>query len=161
MVVMTIGFFSWGLSAPPLDELWRLGVELEMGERGPLVRRERALVERSLQRHPQLAQNWLDGAATGFISRHHAGLVEIGYAYLVRSKSGHAILEVSLAPRQEGPVKVQARSGDATAQGELVPERPWSWRLPATGAYPELVEVIVQRDSKRPPLVVVRLAEAR
>jgi hypothetical protein len=160
VAVTTVAFFAWGLATPPLDELRRLHIELETGERGPLQVRERTLIEKSLQRYPDLAAAWLDGRAVGIISRHEGGLVDNGYAYLIRSKASRAMLEVSLAVGQEPGATVSARVGDRHVGGTLVAERPWRWPL-VGGTHAELVEVLITSDrQKRPPPVLVRVLEA-
>jgi hypothetical protein len=160
VALTSIAFFAWGLATPPLDRLRRLQAELESGERGPLHAAERSLIERSLRDYPELAAAWLDGRSLGIVSRHESGLVDNGYAYLVRDSKRASTIEVTLTPGQKRGATVSARMGDRKAKGVLEAEQPWRWAIPG-GAEATLVEILIEPvGGKKPPPVVLQLREA-
>ena len=79
-----VAFFAWGLRTPALDKVWRLQLELMLGDRVELTGTERQLLQDTLERYPGLADHMLDGAACGLISAHVGGTVDAGHAYAVR-----------------------------------------------------------------------------
>jgi hypothetical protein len=160
VAAMSVAFFAWGLSTPPLDRLRQLEAELEAGERGALHPAERALLEKSLKRYPELAATWLDGARVRIISRHEGGLIDKGYAYLVKRAGEVATLEVSLTPGQKHGVTVSARVGEQKSRAVVEPDRPWLWKV-GRASEAELVELVIDSNGrKKPTPVLVRVLEA-
>ena len=92
-------FFAWGLSAPDLERVWRLHLDLKIGDRPALTASERRLFQDVLTRHPQLARMVEDEAA-GILSRHRQGRVDHDYAYLLKTRPEQARLldEVCTGP---------------------------------------------------------------
>jgi hypothetical protein len=156
-------FFAWGAATPLLDDVWRLQIELDLGERPPLERSELRTLERALARYPGLAAALLGGAGTGAISANEQGVVTNGYLYLVRTGAAQGLLEVEIADGEVAPLGVTVRAGDSGAAGEVAPDQRFAWRLP-DGPFPQVVEVKLDEepDSQRrvPRAVRVHLAEA-
>lgn len=142
-------FLGWGLATPPLDTAWRLQVELEVGERGPLTEREFAVLQATLLRHPALADALLDGAGAGLVGANAGGAVDVDHAYLVRRSAGEpGLLEV--ASERGEPIAVAARTRDASRGGPSGPGAAFTWLLPGDGPFPQLVEVRIG-DGRGPP----------
>jgi hypothetical protein len=161
-LVAAVAFFAWGLRPPPLEEVWRIQTELEVGTRGTLTDRELALFQDVLRRHPETAESLLAGAPHGLISASHSGRVEIGYAYLLRHRADRpVILRVTpcVAQRQPHTTEVHARVRSESASGVANADKPFEWSPPEDGPLPQLIEV---RVSGEPPLPVsVELVERR
>ena len=166
VLALTAVFLGWGLSTPALDQIWRLQVGLETG-RGPgLTPAEFDLFQATLTRHPALAESLLAERETGIISAHTAGVVDVGWAYLVRrTSSERPFLRVLAAVPTSDPPLVQARTMGAWGTKPARADSAFTWRLPDTGPFPQLVEVRVEeppgRRGKRGAVpVLVTLAEA-
>ncbi|HZA14210.1 MAG TPA: hypothetical protein VE618_06930 [Myxococcaceae bacterium] len=154
-------FLAWGLRPAPLDQLWRIQGELDLGSRGPLSDRELALFEDTLRRHPQLADALLEEAPSGLISASESGRVSIGYAYLIRARAdGPAVLRVTTAGASaDEPMEIRVRAGGATASGVARANAPFEWEPPREGGGPQLIEL---RFGGEPPSPVnVELVERR
>ena len=142
VVVATVGFFTWGLRRPRLEEVWRLDIELGLGTRPPLSGSEMRRLQETLVDHPELAGFLAEDQHAGIFSAHDHGRVEGEYAYLVRRSAPPVELVVSYAgARRRGAVAVSARTGRARAEGVALRDRPFAWRLPDDGPFPQLVEV--------------------
>ncbi len=141
-------FLVWGLGTPPLDEVWRM--QIEMGLRGvePLTPREFRLLQTTLRRYPALANNMLEDADAGLISANQDGVVDIGYAYLVRKDAGApARLQVQAI---SDTVRLGVRTLTASAEGGARPDSVYRWQVPNEGPFPQLIEVRLtgQRTSR-------------
>ena len=155
-------FLAWGFRPAPLDQLWRIQAELDLGSRDALSNRELALFEGTLRRHPQLADALLEEAPSGLISASESGRVSIGYAYLIRRRAdGPAVLRVTPVAdaSAEESVAIQARAGGATASGVARANAPFEWEPPREGAVPQLIELRFGGEAPSP--VNVELVERR
>lgn len=163
---VAMAFFAWGFATPPLETAWRLQVELMVGRRGPLRDDELVLLQGVLARDPALARSMLDGASAGLISANARGLVENGYAYVLR-QSADAPAELEVTPAGlalDKPVTVQVRLASGIQKtAEATTAAPFATTLPGDGRFPQLVEVRVlgrkkaNNKTKRPRPVSVRL----
>lgn len=149
-------FFAWGLATPRLDEVWRLAIQLRLGERPALSGSEFRHLQDALVDHPELADYLAQNDHAGILSAHEDGRVEGAYAYLVRrapTDPGH--LEVVFAgSEQRGWVEVRARTALDSEQGRAVPGTAFSWTLPDGEPFPQLVEILlrsgdVERNGKK------------
>ncbi|HZA52556.1 MAG TPA: hypothetical protein VE549_17550, partial [Myxococcaceae bacterium] len=149
------------LRAPPLDQLWRVHTELDLGSRGALSNHERALFEGALRRHPELADALLEEAPSGLISASESGRVTIGYAYLIRRRADRpAVLRVTTADASaDEPMEIRVRAGGATASGVARANAPFEWEPPREGALPQLIELRIGGEAPSP--VNVELVERR
>lgn len=138
-VVGSASFFLWGWSTPLLDHVGRIELELKVGRRPPLDARELAQVQEALCRHPQIAEDWLGGATIGLISAHPRGLVDAGYAYVVRmpSAASQPIVIERLAGETRKKIVVRGRTRDDSTEGEAT----LSWTPPQHGDCPTLIEL--------------------
>ncbi|HZN93543.1 MAG TPA: hypothetical protein VFB81_12605 [Myxococcales bacterium] len=141
-VAAAAAFFAWGAATPGLQRVWRLQVELEIGKRPPLKAKERALFQETLERYPTLADALLDGTPAGAISAHEQGLVESGYAYVVRKDAaGARAIRLSAPPGATAPVALELRGPWGVEKATLDPARPFLWALREEGPFPQLLEV--------------------
>lgn len=137
-----VAFFAWGAVTPRLQRVWRMQVELEIGKRPPLKPKERALLQETLVRYPDLADALLDGKRSGVISAHEQGQVESGYAYLVRKDpAGARAIRLSAPPDATGPVALELRGPWGVQAATLALDRPFRWALREEGPFPQLLEV--------------------
>lgn len=135
-------FFAWGLVTPDLDVAWRLEIELKLGRAQRLAGAERRLLQGILLRHPAVAEDLLDGARAGIISRQEAGWVALPYAYLIRTDAA-ALQRVRLwaSASKRDPIRVCVEAAGAEACGEAGVDAPFVWELPVRGPFPQLIEV--------------------
>jgi hypothetical protein len=159
-VGMGLAFFGWGVRKPPLEEVWRMQTELELGTRGALSDRELRLFQDVLQRHPELAESLLAGASHGAVSASNSGQVEIGYAYLVRRRADPPVVlrvrSSGTSARADLP-EVRVRVLQQSASGAARADTPFEWTPPGEGPFPQLIEVRVSGEP--PPPITVDLVE--
>lgn len=139
----TVAFFAWGLQTPPLDEVWRMDVELALGLRPALSGRERGLLQASLVRHAALGEYLIEDKHAGIFSANVDGYVEGKYAYLIRlhpDDPGHVTVSYA-GTRDPGAVKVRVRTATAKTEGQALSSAPFVFELPSDGPFPQLVEV--------------------
>ena len=148
-----ISFFAWGLATPPLDEVWRIQLELELGESGPLSAREFGLLQDTLRRYPALADNMVEDGVAGPVSANRDSVFDLGYAYLVRKRS-EAPGKLQVTAIDDDPVEVEVRTLTASASGETRRDATYTWQVPNDGPFPQLVEVRLAGEHKsgfKPP----------
>jgi hypothetical protein len=143
VVIATAAFFTWGLARPRLEEAWRLDIELGLGKRPPLSKAEMGRLQATLVAHPAVAEFLSEDKHAGVFSANDDGKIEGDYAYLVRQQaSDPGVLSVTYAgARKKGAVSVSARTLHAHANGGVRRFKPWTWRLPDDGPFPQLVEI--------------------
>jgi hypothetical protein len=149
-------FFLWGASTPLLDHVGRIELELKIGRRAPLDARELALVQRALCRHPKIAEDWLEGAEIGLVSANQRGVVDNGYAYLVRMPSAAArSVSVGRYAGDDRPgVRVRGRTRDDSTTGEA----PLTWTPPQHRDCPTLIELVATTAGDKPKPARVRVS---
>ncbi len=158
VVLSSAVFIGWGLRTPPLDLVWQMQLELLLGERESLAETEFELLQDTLERYPDLADHMLDDAASGLVSAHVAGAVDLGYAYAVRRsrQAAQALLVTSLTDER---LEFKVRTVETNGRGATSGDESFSWRLPDEGPFPQLVEVLLLPSGEgriRPMLVELR-----
>ena len=88
--VAVAAFFAWGLSTPDLDRVWALHHELKSGRVGAPGERDRAVLMRSMKRHPELADALLREGDIGLISSNMEGWIGTSEATIVRSRRANS-----------------------------------------------------------------------
>ncbi len=144
-----LGFFTWGLSRPDLDVVAQLQLELRLGQRSPLSGEELRLLQRALCRHPKLAEDLLEGDGYGLISGHRRGLVEHGWAYLLRTpeRSQDPVQVQVPAGLKKQHLKVRGRTAHHEIEGQATLESPFSWLPPSEGPCPTVIEIRTTKKS--------------
>ena len=140
VVVASTAFFSWGWRRPPLDEVWQIQLELLLGTRPALASDERHLLQDTLRRYPLLAANMLEDAASGLISAHVGGAVDLNYAYVVR-QTADAPGVLRITSLSGAPLELMVCTTTAEITGEASGAVPFEWTLPDAGPFPQLAEV--------------------
>ena len=146
--VCSVVFIAWGLRTPPLEEVWAMHLELELGERQRLSGEEFDLFQDVLNSYPDLARTILDDANSGIISSNLRGVVDLGYAYAVRRSplaDGRLLISTTTGKK----IEIKMRTAASTVRGEAKNEVAFSWRLPDDGPFPQLIEVSVVKRSKK------------
>jgi hypothetical protein len=154
-IIMSATFFGWGWRTPPLDRVWQMQLELMLGTRAALAGEERQLLQETLVAYPMLAENMLDGAPGGLVSAHVGGVVDMGYAYVLRR-----------TPQAPGVLVVESPSGEklmlevstsiVTIEGAASGDEPFVWTLPDAGPFPQLVDVRLVPAKELDPLTGTR-----
>lgn len=139
---LTVAFFAWGLSTPPLDRVWQLHHELKIGKIDDLDRADRELLLDAMARHPALAAALLDEGELGIISAHRDGWIDTNHVTVIRTpRSGHpARLLIDIqTPPQNMPYELEIsgtgweRELDVKGHGSLIID------LPPAPSTPELI----------------------
>ncbi len=154
----SLAFFGWGLRTPPLDDVWRIQIEIGLGQGGGMSDRDFQLLQRTLRRYPDLAASLLEDADSDLISANSGGVVGCGFAYLLRRGSGSPG-NLVISGIGGGRPGIHARTQGASMSGTADDTTPLRWRLPDTGPFPQLVEVRLSGgiDPRRVPAALVRL----
>lgn len=159
---ISTAFFVWGARMPELERVWRIQLGLEAGKRRALSASERKIFSEAIQRHPDIAEGMLGARDIGIISAHRDGLIETGYAYLIRKKSSPKyVLELTATDaRGTKPIEVEVRTNSAEKKGTVAAGSPFVWELPDEGPFPDLIEVRIDAPGKRDRhAIVVRTRE--
>jgi hypothetical protein len=150
VVVGAATFFVWGGATPRLERVWKLQIELENGDGDGLSKRERALLQDTLTRYPDLADAMLDGATMGLVSANDGGLVQGRYAYVVRrGPTPRAVLTVQPTRGERHNVRIQARTATRENDGRSDDDSAFTWELPDSGPFPQLVEIEMSGHDRR------------
>lgn len=159
---LTVAFFAWGLSTPPLDRVWHLHHELKIGHVYKLSKDDRQLLGAAMQRHPSLAAALLDSGQAGIISAHRDGWIDTPYVTLVRTPRSPTSLRLTFdvqTPLQYIPYDIEI-DGDGWERKLTVPARgAFVVELPPPPAQPELIVIKIKGDELRadPASIAVRL----
>ena len=149
-----ISFFAWGLRTPPLDEVWRLQIELGLRGVAPLTGRQFHLLQRTLQRYPAFADSLLEEGDAGVVSANHKGVVDTGYAVLLR-KRPDAPGRLQVTGIGDTRVGLTVRTQEGSAAGETDGATAYAWQLPNDGPFPQLVELRLTSKRHGPLLVTL------
>lgn len=141
--LVAVIFFAWGLSTPPLEQVWQMQTELALGVRKPLSPSERRLFAAALLEHPELADGMLGDRLVGIISMNHDGLIESGCAFLVARKPEERQTVQIIATHIQGgdPVPIEVTSPGVCQRGVVSSDAPFVAAIPGDGAFPRLIEV--------------------
>jgi hypothetical protein len=138
---LTLAFFAWGLSTPPLDRVWQLHHELKIGRAYALTPEEKDLLSGAMRRHSALAAALLPSGQIGIISAHRDGWIDTPEVTLIRTPRASTVrflLDIQTPP-QHMPYKLELsgkswhQSLEVSARGQL------ALNLPAPPAEPELL----------------------
>ena len=149
---LTLAFFAWALTTPPLDRVWELHHQLKTGSAYALSRGDRELLSSALERHPALAEALLSAGQIGIISAQRDGWVDTPEVTILRTPRAtltqRILLEVQTPP-QHLPLRATLagpgwqRALEVLARGTLALE------LPAAGALPELLSLKLEGPGLR------------
>ncbi|MBI3180439.1 MAG: hypothetical protein HYZ27_12305, partial [Deltaproteobacteria bacterium] len=148
---LSLAVLAFGLATPRLDRVWRMEAELRLGKRAPLSDEELKLFQDALCAHPRLADALVDEADAALISSHRHGLVESGYAYVVRKAKRPKVGVVVAIPKTAShkDVRVSLRALDLEEQAVVELDRPLTFSPQERQGCPTLIEVLVDRGKKR------------
>jgi hypothetical protein len=159
---LTVGFFAWGLSTPPLDRVWQLHHELKIGRVYKLSKEDRQLLESSMHSHPSLAAALLDSGQAGIISAHRGGWIDTPYVTIVRTPRSPAKLLLVFdvqTPQQYIPYKIEVDGRGWERKVEVQSRGPLTVELPPPPPEPELITLKIKGDELRadPSSIAVRI----
>jgi len=145
LTTVAVSFFWWGFRTPPLEKVWRMDIELSLGQRPPLSHDEFDLLQNALRNTPELASFLAEDSHAGLVSAHDGARVEGKYAYLIRKAPGDpGLLRVSYhGSKAKGSVSIRAQTSHLEKVGTANRTRAYTWKLPDDGPYPQLVEVLI------------------
>jgi hypothetical protein len=134
-------FFAWGLSTPDLDRVWTLHHELKSGRVGAPSERDRAVLIRSMKRHPELAEALLREGEIGLISSNMEGWLATSEATIVRTQRATAqALQLDIgSPDVLLPITVELQGEGWREQRELAARGVHALSLPPLKASSELI----------------------
>ncbi len=155
MLLASATLLAWGLATPPLEHVWRLQLELILGERGALEASEKSVFQDALVRYPEMADNLLDGARYGLVSAHVDGVVHAGYAYGLRRAATPCTLRVTSTA--EAQLTLRVRASGLEAVGIASGQTPFLWPVPNEGPFPQLIEIL----SESAPSAITETAPMR
>lgn len=107
---LSVAFFAWGLTRPPLDRVWWLHHELKIGSLYKLEREDRDLLLSAMARHPALANALLPSGQIGIISAHREGWVDTPHVTIVRTPRSSTNMRLLLdiqTPPQNIPYEIE------------------------------------------------------
>jgi len=145
-------FFAWASRTPPLEDAWRIHLELQGGRVAPLSRGEFSALQKALWRYPEIADNFLEGGECGLLSANADGFVEAGFAYLLRidHERGHESIFVESAdPQLEGELRVTVRTTTSRYRGSARRGERFVATLAESNTLPQLIEVVAWRAGKK------------
>jgi hypothetical protein len=159
---LSVAFFAWGLSTPPLDRIWQLHHELKIGRIYKLPKEDRQLLLESMREHPTLASALLDAGQVGIISAHRDGWIDTPHVTIIRTPRSAAALRLLLdvqTPPQYIPYEIEIDGSDWERELEVHARGPLAVELPPPPAVPELITLKIKGDELRadPSSIGVRL----
>ncbi len=140
--LISMGTIVWGMRTPPLERVWRLQLELRLGELHRLEPADWSLLQDTLLRFPMFTDHILNDAGCGIVSANLGGVIDSGVAYAVRRDAAACEHLVVSSPTGEG-LQLRVRTATVHAQGEANGS-PFGWRLPDADPFPQLIEVRLQ-----------------
>jgi hypothetical protein len=160
---LSIAFFAWGLSTPPLDRVWQLHHELKIGRIYKLSKDDRRLLIDSMRQHPSLANALLDSGQVGIISAHRDGWIDTPHVTIVRTPRSPAALRLLLdiqTPPQYVPYELEIDGSGWERELEVQARGPLAVELPPPPAVPELITLKIKGDELRadPSSIGVRVS---
>jgi hypothetical protein len=159
---LSVAFFAWGLSTPPLDRVWQLHHELKTGRTWKLSKDDRRLLLTSMAAHPALAQSLLDAGQAGIISANRDGWIDTPHVTIVRTPRSPANLRLILdvqTPPQHIPFEIEIDGSDWERRVAVQARGMMSIELPPPPGAPELVSFKIKGDELRadPSSLAVRI----
>lgn len=134
-------FFAWGMSTPDLDRVWTLHHQLKSGRLGAPSARDRGVLIRSMERHPELAGALLREANIGLISSNSEGWIATSEATILRTKQAHAgAMQLEIASSDALlPIQVELEGQGWRESKQLLTRGVHSIALPALRGTSELI----------------------
>ena len=160
---LSVAFFAWGLSTPPLDRVWQLHHELKIGRVYKLSKDDRTLLRESMLRHPTLASALLGAGQYGIISAHRDGWIDTPVVSIIRTPSSPTTLSLVFdiqTPPQYIPYEIEIDGAGWEREVDAEQRGPLRVELPAPPAVAELLTVAIKGDELRadPSSIAVRLS---
>lgn len=150
---LTVAFFAWGLSTPPLDRVWQLHHELKIGDVYDLKEEDRELLAAAMARHPNLGPALLSVGEIGIISAHRDGWIETPIVTLVRTPRAGGVTRIVLdvqTPPQHIPYTVALAGHGWRRQLKIVERGRAQIDLPPAPEAPELLLLKLEGKGLRP-----------
>lgn len=144
---LSVAFFAWGLSTPPLDRVWQLHHELKIGRIFKLPKEDRQLLSSSMKRHPDLAKALLDAGEAGIVSAHRGGWVDTPHVTIIRTPRSPAALSLVFdiqTPEHHIPYEIEIDGVGWERELEVLARGTSRVELPPPPAEPELITVKVK-----------------
>lgn len=142
-LVFAAAFLAWGASRPGLDAAWATLIELEIGRDVPLA--DIARLGATMQRHPGLADNVVDGLPFGLVGVEE-GVATGRIVIAVRQKADPAVrLVVQPAGTTAGAVSVRAGVAGTRKEGRASAAEPFTWRIPDDGPFPQITTIEIEQ----------------
>jgi hypothetical protein len=160
---LSIAFFAWGLSTPPLDRVWQLHHELKIGRIYKLSKDDRRLLMDSMRQHPSLANALLDSGQVGIISANRDGWIDTPHVTILRTPRSSAALRLLLdiqTPPQYVPYEIEIDGSGWERELSVQARGPLAVELPPPPAVPELITLKIKGDELRadPSSIGVRVS---
>jgi hypothetical protein len=150
--VLSISFFAWGLSTPPLDRVWQLHHELKIGRLYKLSREDRQLLLSAMADHPSLAAALLDSGQAGIVSSHRDGWIDTPHVTIIRTPRSPASLRLVLdvqTPDQYIPYEIEVDGNGWEKQAHVEARGTLTVELPPPAAQPELITLKIKGKELR------------
>ena len=147
-LIGAVSFFAWGFATPPLEDVWRIQIELSLGERSYLSDSDFRLLQDTLRRYPALADNMLEDRSAGLVSANQDGIVNLSFAYLVRT-TPEAPGKLGVTSIGDEPAVLNIRTIAASRSGRMDHNgQVDTWQIPNSGPFPQLIEVRLTSDAE-------------
>jgi hypothetical protein len=149
---LSVAFFAWGLSTPPLDRVWQLHHELKIGRTWKLSKEDRHLLLSSMADHPTLAQSLLDAGQAGIISANRDGWIDTPHVTIVRTPRSPVNLRLMLdiqTPPEHIPFEIEIDGSDWEREVSVQERGLMVVELPPPPSAPELVTFKIKGDELR------------
>jgi hypothetical protein len=149
---LSVAFFAWGLSTPPLDRVWQLHHELKIGRTWKLSKEDRRLLLSSMAAHPALAQSLLDVGQAGIISANRDGWIDTPHVTIVRTPRSPLNLRLVLdiqTPPEHIPFEIEIDGSDWERELSVQARGTLSVELPPPPNADELVTFKIKGDELR------------
>jgi hypothetical protein len=150
--VLSIAFFAWGLSTPPLDRVWQLHHELKIGKIYKLSKEDRQLLLQAMAAHPSLAAAMLDSGQAGIVSSHRDGWIDTPHVTIIRTPRSPASLRLVLdvqTPDQYIPYEIEVDGNGWEKEAHVDARGSLSVELPPPPPQPEIVTLKIKGKELR------------
>jgi hypothetical protein len=160
---LTLAFFAWGLTTPPLDRVWQLHHQLKTGDVYALTHTDRELLVSAMARHPALAEALLSAGHIGIISAQRAGWIDTPEVTIIRTPralvSQRLLLEIQTPP-EHMPYRVALTGPGWRRELEVRARGTLTLDLPPPSGEPELLSLKLEGTGLRadPSSIAVRVS---
>jgi hypothetical protein len=149
---LSVAFFAWGLTTPPLDRVWQLHHGLKIGRIDKLSKDDRHLLLDAMREHPSLASALLDAGEAGIISAHRDGWIDTPHVTIVRTPRSPPSLRLLLdiqTPPQHIPYEIEIHGSGWKREVAVQARGRLSIELPPPPATPELITLELEGHELR------------